>query len=202
MWSWIWAARRRRVDLLVGGVRLGEAQVVGDRGVEEVRLLGDDADRAGEGVEVEVAHVDPVEGDPAAGDVVQPRHQVAERGLAGAGRADDGEAAAGRDGEVDAVEGRARVLARRSAKSTSSKRTSPRDLRRGGPGRSGSVMSTGRSRYSKMRWKSASEVWICTPVDSRLTAGRNRPCWSETKATSVPMETAGPPNWSARPAAQ
>lgn len=53
-----------------------------------------------------------------------------------------------------------------------------------------------------MRWKSASEVWIWTPVDSRLTAGRNRPCWSETKATSVPSETDGPPNWMAMPAAQ
>ncbi len=53
-----------------------------------------------------------------------------------------------------------------------------------------------------MRWKSASEVWICTPVDSRLTVGRNRPCWSETKATSVPIEMAGPPNWRASPAAQ
>ena len=58
---------RRRLDLLVGGVRLGEAQVVGDRGVEEVRLLGDDADRAGQRVEVEVADVDAVDGDPAAG---------------------------------------------------------------------------------------------------------------------------------------
>ena len=94
MWSWIWAALGRGAQLLVGGVGLGEAQVVGDGGVEEVGLLGDDADRAGEGVEVQVAHVDAVDGDPAAGDVVQPRHQVAERGLAGAGRADDGEAAA------------------------------------------------------------------------------------------------------------
>ncbi len=81
----------RRVQLLVGGVRLGEAQVVGDRGVEEVRLLGDDADRTREGVEVEVAYVDAVQRDTAAGDVVQTGHQVAERGLAGAGRADDGE---------------------------------------------------------------------------------------------------------------
>jgi hypothetical protein len=37
---------RRRLELLVGGVRLGEAEVLGDRGVEQVRLLGDDADRA------------------------------------------------------------------------------------------------------------------------------------------------------------
>ncbi len=85
----------RRDQLLVGGVRLGEAEVLGDGGVEEVRLLGDHADRPGEGVEVEVAHVHPVEGDAAAGHVVEPGHQVAERGLAGAGRADDRETAAG-----------------------------------------------------------------------------------------------------------
>ncbi|CAM5667747.1 hypothetical protein STENM223S_11165 [Streptomyces tendae] len=63
---------RRRVQLLVGGVGLGEAQVVRDRRVEEVRLLRDDAHRAGQGVEVEVAHVHPVQGDPPARDVVQP----------------------------------------------------------------------------------------------------------------------------------
>lgn len=53
-----------------------------------------------------------------------------------------------------------------------------------------------------MRWKRASEVWIWTPVDSRLTAGRNRPCWSETNATMVPMDTSGPPECRVRPAVQ
>lgn len=53
-----------------------------------------------------------------------------------------------------------------------------------------------------MRANRAREVCICTPVESRLTAGRNRPCWSETKATSVPMETAVAPDWRVRPAAQ
>lgn len=53
-----------------------------------------------------------------------------------------------------------------------------------------------------MRWNSASEVWICTPVASRLTVGRNRPCCSETKATSVPREIDGPPIWRAMPATQ
>ena len=41
-------ARRpaRRDELVVGGVGLGVAQVVADRLVEQVRVLGDDADRA------------------------------------------------------------------------------------------------------------------------------------------------------------
>ncbi len=53
-----------------------------------------------------------------------------------------------------------------------------------------------------MRWKSAREVCIWTPVESRLTAGRNSPCWSVTKATSVPMETAAAPDAKVSPAAQ
>src|SRR5690606_3030337 len=67
-------------------------------------------DGAGEGVEVEVAHIDPVEGDPAARDVVEPGHQIAESGLAGAGRADDREAGARGNGDVDAVEDRAAAV--------------------------------------------------------------------------------------------
>ncbi len=53
-----------------------------------------------------------------------------------------------------------------------------------------------------MRVNSASEVCICTPVDSRLTAGRKIPCWRVTKATSVPTDSEGAPVWSAMPAAQ
>ena len=65
MWSWIWAARAAVVQFLVGRVGLGEAQVVGDRGVEEVRLLRDHADGAASVVEGQVAYVDAVDGDPA-----------------------------------------------------------------------------------------------------------------------------------------
>lgn len=48
----------RRLYLLVGGLRLGEAEVVGDGGVEEVGLLGYHADRSGQRVEVQVADAD------------------------------------------------------------------------------------------------------------------------------------------------
>ena len=44
MTSWIWAARQAASQLVVGGVGAGVAQVVGDRVVEEVRVLGDHAD--------------------------------------------------------------------------------------------------------------------------------------------------------------
>lgn len=82
----------------------GEAQVVGDGGMEEVGLLGDHADRPGQGVEVQVADVGPVERDPAAGDVVEPGHEITERGLAGAGGADDRQAGARGDGQVDGAQ--------------------------------------------------------------------------------------------------
>ena len=55
---------------------------------------------------VEVADVDAVDGDPAAGDVVQARHQRGQRGLAGAGGADDRDGLAGRDLEVDVAQHR------------------------------------------------------------------------------------------------
>ena len=51
------AARQAADQLGVGGVGLGVAQVVADRLVEQVRVLGDHADRRPQRVEREVAHV-------------------------------------------------------------------------------------------------------------------------------------------------
>ena len=56
-----------RLDLLVGRVRLREAQVLAHRLVEEVRLLRDDADEVGQRLEAQVADVDAVDRDPARG---------------------------------------------------------------------------------------------------------------------------------------
>jgi hypothetical protein len=57
-------------------------------------------------------------------------------------------------------------------------------------GRAGSSTSTGRSRYSKIRANSASELITETLVLSRPVIGRNRlPC-RVVKATRVPMLTA------------
>ena len=71
------------------------------RRVEQVRLLGDDADGARERPEGDVADVDPVKQNAAALDLVQPRGQVPERRLAGAGLADDCRARPGRHVEGD-----------------------------------------------------------------------------------------------------
>jgi hypothetical protein len=68
------------VDQLgVGGVRGGVAQVGRDRVVEQVAVLGDDADRAAHGRERQVAHVDPAQLDGAAVDVVEPWHERRDR---------------------------------------------------------------------------------------------------------------------------
>ncbi len=48
-------------------------------------------------------------------------------------------------------------------------------------------MSTGRSRYSKTRWNSASEATTWTPVLSSPISGRNSWPWSAVKAIRVPM---------------
>ena len=55
---------------------------------------------------VEVAHVDTVDGDAAAGDVEQPRHERGQGGLAGTGGADEGQRLARRHVEVDVTQHR------------------------------------------------------------------------------------------------
>src|SRR5215218_10764694 len=94
------------LDLLQGGVRPGVAQVGQDGVVEQVRVLGDQPDRGPQALQLQVAHVDPVDPDGALGDVVDPGHQHGGGGLAGPGRADQGDQLAGADGEADVVQDR------------------------------------------------------------------------------------------------
>jgi hypothetical protein len=54
-------------------------------------------------------------------------------------------------------------------------------------------MSTGRSRYSKMRANIASEVCTSSPTESSDWSGNRRRVWSVVKATTVPIEIACPP---------
>ena len=95
----------RRLQLRLGRLRPGVAQVVADRGVEEVRLLGDDADRAPEGRQRDPPDVDAVDLDGAAVDVVEARHEVGRRRLARARRADERDELARLGLEVDLLEG-------------------------------------------------------------------------------------------------
>ena len=94
----------RGPQLGVGGVRRGVAQVGPDRVVEQVPVLGDDADRVADRLERQVAHVDAGQAHGARVGVVEPGHERGERRLAGAGRADEGDGLAGFDAERDVVE--------------------------------------------------------------------------------------------------
>ena len=95
------------LDLGVGGVGAGVAEVLAHGGVQQVGLLADDADDLGEVGEPELAHVDAVDGDPPARSGSYSRATSdGERALARAGLADQGQRRAGGDVEVDAGEGR------------------------------------------------------------------------------------------------
>jgi hypothetical protein len=99
----------RRVELLVARGGLGEAEVLANRGMEEIRLLRDDPDEIGERGEREVSHVDASDRDGAAVDVVEPRCEVAERRLPGAGLPDECRRRPGGHGEAHVLQ-RPRVV--------------------------------------------------------------------------------------------
>ena len=94
-----------RLDLLADGVLAAEADVARDAAREQHQLLADHRDLVAQRREGQRAQVAAVEQDAAGGRVVEPRQQVEERRLAGAGAADEGDAAAGLDDERDALEG-------------------------------------------------------------------------------------------------
>ena len=101
MTSWTWARRAAVDHLLVRGVGLGVPQVLPHRAVQQVGLLGDDADDAGEVGQRQVADVDAVDEHPTGGRVVEPGHQGGQRALARAGLADQRQRGPGGHGEVD-----------------------------------------------------------------------------------------------------
>ena len=75
-----------------------------DGAVEQEHVLLDDADQVAVAVDVDVAQVAAVEQDAAAGGVVEAGDEVAERGLAAAAGADEGDRFAGLDVERDVFE--------------------------------------------------------------------------------------------------
>ena len=87
----------RGPHVVVGRVRAGDAQVVGDRAVEQEALLGHDDDALAQRRERRVAQIDAAERDRPVVRVVQARHQLGHRRLAGAGRADERQTLAGTD---------------------------------------------------------------------------------------------------------
>ena len=90
------------VDVGVRGVEARVAQVLHDGGVEEDRVLRDDAERGAETGERDASDVLVVDLDGAGGDVVETVEQLQERGFAGAGLADEGDGLACVGVDVDA----------------------------------------------------------------------------------------------------
>ena len=83
--------------LLADGLALVQAveQVLADRAVEQPGVLQNHAEMLAQVVTGDVARIHAVDGDRTALDLIEAHEQVDQRGLAGAGRADDGDRLAG-----------------------------------------------------------------------------------------------------------
>src|SRR5690606_5150047 len=92
---------RRGDDLFVCRADAPVADVVGDRLVEEARVLRHDADRLAQAAPRDLAYVDAVDREAALPRLEEPEQKAREGRLARAAAADDGERAARRDREVD-----------------------------------------------------------------------------------------------------
>ena len=96
----------RRDQFVFGSLGLRVADVLGEAGREEHRVLRHDRELTSEVLQLEVAEVDAVEPDLTLRRVVEPREQIDQRALAGAGRARDAEARAECDVEGDVMQDR------------------------------------------------------------------------------------------------
>ncbi len=90
----------RRDDVRAGGVRPAQGDVVRHGAGEEERFLGDHADAGAQFGVGHLAQVGPVQGDPPARRVVQPRQQLGQRRLARPGRTDQRHGLRGRQLQV------------------------------------------------------------------------------------------------------
>ena len=97
---------RRLDDLVHARVRTAVADVLEDRASEEEHVLLHDTDAAAQIGELDVADILPVQSDAAAGGLIKARNQLAERRLAAAAGADQGQHLAGAHVQVDVLEHR------------------------------------------------------------------------------------------------
>ena len=81
----------RRDHLFVGGIQPAKADVLHDRVGEQVGILQDQAELAAKVILADIADIPAIDGDTAAVDLVETRQQVDDGGLAGPGRAHQGE---------------------------------------------------------------------------------------------------------------
>ena len=94
----------RLADLLVGGVRVAPAQVLGDGAAKQHVFLQHHGHLVAQRVQVVVAYVHAAHAHGAFGGVVQTGDEVYKRGLGRAGTADDADGLAALNVQVDIVE--------------------------------------------------------------------------------------------------
>ena len=99
-----------RHEARVVGVLGEQREVVAERGLEQLDVLGDDSHRAAEFVQREIAYVDAVDAHAAAGRVVEPQQQAGQRALSASGAPDDAQDMTGGQRERHIVE-RERTIA-------------------------------------------------------------------------------------------
>ena len=103
---------RRRDDLLVGGTRSAVRNVVPDRPREQPGVLEDHPDPVAEVMTGHRGDIDPVKGDPATVELVEPHDEVDQRGLPRPGRADDRDGLPRLDDEVEVLDERLGLVIR------------------------------------------------------------------------------------------
>ena len=167
-----WASTARSASSSSSRVRAGpgEQEVVGERADEDVVLLGDQGDLAAQLAEGEVDQRHAADVDASLARTVDAGHQPAERRLARAGRADDGEPLAGSQ-----VERRPRAARRGRGGRRSGRRRPSRSAPSGcSPGR-----GRGRAAPSPTPMTRASDVaptWISSSQLSTSSSGSTI-CW-------------------------
>src|SRR5699024_8464927 len=100
----------RGLDLLPARAGPAEGDVVRDGAGEQVRLLGDHHDVAGEVLHRDVPQVHAVQRHPTLGGVVEAGDELGDRGLAGTGLAHQGDGLAGGDVQVHRLQHQRAVL--------------------------------------------------------------------------------------------
>ncbi len=95
---------RRRLDLVLGGVRPAEGDVLADGAPEQHGLLKHDTDVGPQALQAYIAHIGAVDAHRSGRDVVEAGDQVEHRRLAGPGRAQQGDGLPRFGHETDVVE--------------------------------------------------------------------------------------------------
>ena len=186
------------LDVAARQRRPAQADVVGDAAREEIHVLQHQAADAAQLGEVELADVDAVDEDAPALDVVEAQQQADDRGLAGAGRADDADPLPGRHLERDVaqhpVESRHRlggIGRRRGVDAVGEPDVLEHDVaaragRARPSARAGEAMVTGVSSSVKIRSDDAIAACSRLNFSDMSLIGRKKRCAYCRKATSAP----------------